>query len=168
MVAEFMAQARELLASGAGLDAVGRLLAQESSKPGFLPEADMRSLHGGDSAFTVLQADPDGLTLMLARFSAAEETPVHDHGSWGIACVIRGRDRYRQYRVSEGKVSLLYEKELTVGSFVTWPDPPEDIHSQQGIGEPAWELALFGKDVTKIPRHYHDLETGKVRIALPA
>lgn len=168
MVAEFMAEARELLASGAGLDAVGRLLAAESRKPGFVPETDMRSLHGGDSSFTILQTDPDGLTLMLARFSAAEETPVHDHGSWGIACVIRGRDRYRHYRVSDGKVSLLYEKELAVGSFVTWPDPPEDIHSQQGIGEPAWEVVLFGKDVTRIPRHYHDLETGKVRTALPA
>ena len=167
MVAEFMAQARKLLASGEGLDAVGRLLAEESSKPGFLPDADMRSLHGGDSSFTILQTDPDGLTLMLAKFSAAEETPVHDHGSWGIACVIRGTDRYRQYRVADGKVSLLYEKEITAGSFVTWPDPPEDVHSQMGVGEPAWELALFGKDVSKIPRHYHDLETGKVRTALP-
>jgi hypothetical protein len=65
------------------------------------------------------------------------------------------------------KVSLLYETELAAGSFVTWADPPHDIHSQQGIGEPAWELVLFGKDVSRIPRHYHDLETGSVRTALP-
>jgi predicted metal-dependent enzyme (double-stranded beta helix superfamily) len=168
MVAEFMARARELLASGAGLDAAGELLASESRKPGFVPEAEMKSLHGGDSTFTILQTDPDGLTLMLARFSAAEETPVHDHGSWGIACVVRGSDRYRHYRVDGGRVSLLYEKVLAPGDFVTWPDPPGDIHSQQGIGEAAWELVLFGKDVTRIPRHYHDLETGRVRTALPS
>ena len=135
--------------------------------PGFVPDAEMKSLHGGDSSFTVLQSDGDGLTLMLARFSAAEETPVHDHGSWGIACVIRGRDRYRHYRIDDGNVTLLYEKELPAGEFVTWPDPPHDIHSQQGIDEPAWELVLFGRDVTRIPRHYHDLETGKVKTALP-
>lgn len=168
MVAEFMAQAREMLANGDGRDAVGRLLAQESRKPGFVPEAEMKSLHGGDSTFTILQSDADGLTLMLAKFSAAEETPVHDHGSWGIACVVRGRDRYRHYRNVDGKVSVAYEKELGPGDFVTWPDPPGDLHSQQGIGEAAWELVLFGKDVTRIPRHYHDLETGKVRTALPA
>jgi len=168
MVAEFMARARELLASGAALEAVGELLASESRKPGFVPEAEMKSLHGGDSTFTILQSDPDGLTLMLARFSAAEETPVHDHGSWGVACVVRGGDRYRHYRLDGGRVSLLYEKVLRPGQFVTWPEPPGDIHSQQGIGEAAWELVLFGKDVTRIPRHYHDLETGKVRTALPS
>ena len=170
MVSDFMSRARELLAGGADeprREAVGRLLAEESRKPGFLPEAEMQSLHGGDSTFTILQTDDDGLTLMLAKFSALEETPVHDHGSWGIACVVRGRDRYRHYRIEGGKVRLLYEKELTQGSFVTWPDPPHDIHSQQGIGDAAWELVLFGKDVTEIPRHYHDLETGKVRTALP-
>ena len=168
MVADFMARARELLASGAPLEAVGELLASESRKPGFVPEAEMTSLHGGDSTFTILQSDPDGLTLMLARFSAAEETPVHDHGSWGVACVVRGSDRYRHYRLDGGRVSLLYEKVLRPGQFVTWPEPPGDIHSQQGIGEPAWELVLFGRDVTRIPRHYHDLETGKVRTALPS
>jgi predicted metal-dependent enzyme (double-stranded beta helix superfamily) len=166
-----MSRARELLAGDpdeARRESVGRLLADESRKPGFVPEAEMRSLHGGDSTFTILQTDADGLTLMLAKFSAAEETPVHDHGSWGIACVVSGRDRYRHYRTDDaGRVSLLYEKELEPGDFVTWPDPPHDIHSQQGIGEAAWELVLFGRDVTSIPRHYHDLETGKVRTALP-
>lgn len=166
-----MARARELLSKNAdesSRQAVGRLLAAESARPGFVPDAEMRSLHGGDSTFTILESGADGLTLMLAKFSAQEETPVHDHGSWGIACVVRGRDRYRHYRTDEhGKVTLLYEKELEPGMFVTWPGPPHDIHSQQGVGEAAWELVLFGKDVTRIPRHYHDLETGKVRTALP-
>jgi predicted metal-dependent enzyme (double-stranded beta helix superfamily) len=170
MVAEFMSRARELLASGpdeASREAVGRLLAEQSRQPGFVPDAEMRSLHGGDSTFTILQTDDDGLTLMLAKFSAEEETPVHDHGSWGVACVVRGRDRYRHYRAEGGTVTLQYEKVLEPGTFVTWPDPPGDVHSQQGVGEPAWELVLFGRDVTRIPRHYHDLETGKVTTALP-
>jgi predicted metal-dependent enzyme (double-stranded beta helix superfamily) len=170
MVAEFMSKARELLAGGAtesNREAVGRLLAEESRRPAFVPDAGMQSLHGSDSTFTILQSDEDGLTLMLARFPSYQETPVHDHGSWGVACVVQGRDRYRHFRMVDGKVSLLYEKELEPGSFVTWPGPPDDIHSQQGIGEAALELVLFGKDVTRIPRHYHDLETGQVRTALP-
>src|ERR1700745_2825100 len=98
-------------------EAVGKLLAEESRQPGFVPDAEMESLHGGDSTFTILQSDADGLTLMLAKFSALEATPVHDHGSWGVACVVRGRDRYRQYRVDDtGTVSFLYEKELTPGA----------------------------------------------------
>jgi len=82
MVADFMGRARELLASGvddASLNAVGRLLAEVSREPGFIPETEMKSLHGSDTTSVVLQTDSDGLTLMLGRFSAKEETPVHDH-----------------------------------------------------------------------------------------
>jgi predicted metal-dependent enzyme (double-stranded beta helix superfamily) len=171
MVSEFMARARELLAGGIsekGLDAVGRLLAESSREPGFVAEGSMHALHGSDASFTILQTDADGLTLMLARFPASGETPVHNHDSWGVACVVRGRDRYRHWELDpQGKVRVLYEKELGAGEFVTWLDPPRDIHSQMGVGTDALELVLFGKDVTRIPRNYYDPETGKVRTALP-
>jgi len=64
-------------------------------------------------------------------------------------------------------VRLLYEKVLGPGNFVTWQEPPQDIHSQQGVGEPALELVLFGKNVMALPRRYFDLKTGKVTTALP-
>lgn len=170
MVADFMVQAREILAAGVTeerLRRVGELLAESSRTPGFINESEMRSLHGGDSSFTLLQTDADGLTLMLARFSPIEETPVHDHSSWGVACVVKGKDRYRHWKLVDGRPRILYEKVLEPGAFVVWLDPPHDIHSQQGIDEPVLELVLFGKDVTTIPRHYYDPETGKVRTALP-
>jgi predicted metal-dependent enzyme (double-stranded beta helix superfamily) len=128
----------------------------------------MHSLHGSDASFKLLQSDPDGLTLMLARFPESAETPVHDHGSWGVACVVSGRDRYRHWKLDPADgVRILYEEELAPGAFVTWLDPPRDIHSQRGIGGDAMELVLFGKNVTVIPRNYYDPETGKVRTALP-
>ena len=165
-----MSRAREILAGGVtdeGLQAVGRLLATMSRDEGFVPDVEMRSLHGGNSSFRLLQSDPDGLTLMLARFSP-QETPVHDHDSWGVACVVSGTDRYRHWTVGDdGPVKILYEKELHAGDFVTWLDPPHDIHSQGGVGDDALELVLFGKNVMTIPRHYYDPETGEVRTALP-
>ncbi|TMC53792.1 MAG: hypothetical protein E6J20_05205 [Chloroflexi bacterium] len=171
MVSEFMARARLLLAEGIddkSLNAVGRLLAEVSTEPDFIPQTEMRSLHGGDATSAVLQTDPDGLTLMLGSFSAKEETPVHNHNSWGIACVVQGVDRYRHWHHDdEGRLKILYEKELRPGSFVTWLDPPHDIHSQQGIGGPALELVLFGKNTMTIPRNYYNPETGEVRTALP-
>ncbi len=136
-----MSTARELLASGvneASLNAVGRLLSEVSREPGFIPKTEMRSLHGGDTTSAVLQTDPDGLTLMLGKFSPKEETPVHNHNSWGVACVVQGRDRYRHWH-----------------------------HSQQGIGDPAFELVLFGKNTMTIPRNYYNPETGEVKTALP-
>jgi len=171
MVADFMATAREMLAGGvdqASLNAVGRLLSEVSREPGFIPQTEMKSLHGGDTTSAVLQTDPDGLTLMLGKFSPKVETPVHNHSSWGVACVVQGRDRYRHWHHDdEGRLKVLYEKELGPGSFVTWLDPPHDIHSQQGIGDPAFELVLFGKNTMSIPRSYYNPETGEVRTALP-
>jgi len=170
MVAEFMARARELLAGGVteeSLQAVGRLLAEASEEPGFFAETEMRSLHGGGTTSTILQSDPDGLTLMLGRF-AIEETPVHNHHSWGVACVVEGQDRYRHWQLDDdGRVRVLYEKVLGAGDFVVWRDPPHDIHSQQGIGGTALELVLFGRNVMQIEREYYDPVTGTVRTALP-
>ena len=171
MVADFMVKAREMLAGGVTADslrAVGNLLAESSREPGFVPAGEMRSLHGSDASFTLLQSDPDGLTLMLARFPESAETPVHDHNSWGVACVVSGRDRYRHWELNDaGGVRVLYERELEPGAFVTWLDPPGDVHSQQGVDGDAMELVLFGKNVTVIPRNYYDPETGTVRTALP-
>ena len=166
-----MERARDILAGGVdekSLETVGQLLSDVSREPGFIPAAEMKSLHGSDTTSAVLQTDPDGLTLMLGRFSPKEETPVHNHSSWGIACVVQGRDFYRHWHHDdEGRLKVLYEKELGPGMFVTWLDPPHDIHSQQGIDEPALELVLFGKNTMTIPRNYYDPESGKVRTALP-
>ena len=166
-----MAKARGLIAFGARddiLNEVGEYLSKESRQPGFVTETEMQALHGAGSSFTILRADPDGLTLMLARFSPDEETPVHDHSSWGVACVVSGTDRYRHWQLdANGRPKVLYEKILKPGEFVYWLDPPQDIHSQQGVDGPALELVLFGKDVTRIPRHYYDAVTGEVRTGLP-
>ena len=170
-VARFMEDARRLLADGvttSSLEAIGRRLAELGRDESFATEKGLRAMHGSSSTSTILQSDPDGLTLMLGSFSDAEETPVHDHNSWGIACVVKGTDRYRHWRMGDdGRVAILYEKELRAGSFVTWLDPPSDIHSQQGIDGTALELVLFGKNVMAIPRRYYDPQTGEVRSALP-
>lgn len=160
-----MTRARDLLAPGVtkeNLDQVARLLSEAAGQPGFVTEREMRSLHGSESSFTILRKDADGLTLMLSRFSPEAPTPVHDHKSWGVACVVRGRDRYVHYEPApDGGVRVLYEMELGPGSFVTWLGPPHDVHSQQGIDEDAVEVVLFGKDVTETPRNYYDAETGR-------
>ena len=154
--------------SDQSLAAVGRLLSAASQQMDFLPDAELKSMHGSDSTATVLQTDPDGLTLVLGLFSAEHETPIHDHNSWGIACVVRGIDRYRHWDLAaDGQLRLLYEKVLRPGNFVTWLEPPQDVHSQQGVGAAALELVLFGKNVMALPRRYFDRETGRVTTALP-
>ncbi len=112
---------------------------------------------------------PKGSTLMLGRFTAEAPTPVHNHNSWGVLCVIRGRDRHILWmrqddgaRPGQAQLRIIETRELDPGDLAWFPDPPGDIHSQQGIGEAAWELVYFGRDPMALPRLYFDPERGRV------
>lgn len=174
-VAAFIADARTILDDGVSettLLKVGERLRVLARTPNLIPEGELVGLHGGSASMTLLHSDgADGLTLMLAKFPDTAPTPIHNHNSWGVACVVHGRDRYQHFeRLDDGadrehaQLRLLYERELEPGDVAVWLDPPHDIHCQQGIGGPAWELVCFGLDITARPRQYFDLETGSVRV----
>lgn len=135
-------------------------------------EAELATLHGSGAAATAIGRGRAGSVLMLARFLPDAETPVHNHNTWGVVCVVRGRDRYRRWeRLDDGsdphhaRLQLAEERELAAGEVITFGAPPHDIHSQQGIGEAAWELVYFGNDPNAQPRSYFDTAAGTVRQA---
>ena len=172
--ADFVQDATTLLAdlgqTDEGFEAVGTLLQRLAAQPGIISEEHLQSLHGSGSTATILTEGSDGsCALMLARFPAEAPTPVHNHNSWGIACVVQGRDRYERWeRLDDGSdpdhadLRLAEEFELGPGDFVYFHKPPHDIHSQQGIDEAAWELVFFGKNPNTKPRAYFDPERHSV------
>lgn len=178
-VEQFMADARAAVAADGvtegSLQAIGEMLRHLSEAQQLLSSGELTSMHGTESTATVLHSEgPEGLTLVLAKFTDQAPTPVHDHGAWAVACVVQGRDQYSAWeRLDDGAdpekadVRVALARELGPGDVIYWLDPPHDIHSQQGIGGPVWELILFGKNTMIRPRHYFDTETGRVREALP-
>ena len=178
-IEQFMVEARATIdAEGlteTTLRALGERLRRLSETQQLLADSELAAMHNTESRATVLHSEgPEGLTLMLAKFTDREPTPIHDHGSWAVACVMRGRDHYYQWeRLDDGadqehsQLRVVSERELGPGDIVYWLNPPHDIHSQQGIGGPVWELLLFGRNTAILPRHYFDRETGEVRMALP-
>ena len=168
----FLADAAGLLerhgATDAGFAAVGEALRRLAAQPGILREQDLAGLHGSASA-TILAEGPGGSALMLARFPPEAPTPVHDHNSFGVLCVVRGRDRYLRWerlddRADPARASLRLAEERTLraGDVLWFHGPPHDIHSQQGLGEAAFELVFFGRNPNARPRAYFDPETGAV------
>jgi predicted metal-dependent enzyme (double-stranded beta helix superfamily) len=111
-----------------------------------------------------LYTDESGLTLVRGRFDPDALTPIHNHGSWGIVGVYRGRDRYQIWRrLDDGhspgsaQVELVEERILEPGDVAILPPPPQDIHAQQGLdGAPAYEFVLFGANTMTLPRLYFD------------
>lgn len=175
-VAEFIADARRIVPAGgadpgpAGREELGACLRRLAENPEVRARmgipTERGGTHGMDIRGSELHKEPDGtLTLMFARFPHESETPVHNHNSWGIVCVVHGRDRYLAWRRTDdgsatgrGEVEMLYEKILDPGEFVTFGDVPnDDWHSQQGAdGAPVWELVFFGRDPNVQPRLYFD------------
>ncbi len=171
----FVADARQIVPPGgadpgpAGREAIGALLRRLAQSPPILERTGQttarQGTHGLDIRGGEIHKEPDGtMALMLARFPHERETPIHNHNSWGVVCVVTGSDRYLAWRRtdaggSEGRaeVELVSESLLGPGDVAHFADVPADIHSQQGAnGAPVWELVFFGRDPNVAPRLYFD------------
>lgn len=130
------------------------------------------NVHIGQQSAPLYQEE-NGLTLMYARFGPEAMTPIHNHNSWGIIGVYKGRDRYQIWRRldagsghGKAQVELVEERILEPGNVAIMPPPPQDIHAQQGFnGEVVYELVLFGTNPTGKPRLYFEPEQGIAHIS---
>jgi len=148
---------------------VGSLLRPLAADPKLVDPSRLAALHNSSAGFNILGHGDAGSTLMLARFPANTPTPIHNHNSWGVICVIRGRDRHILWaREDDGsqpgkaRLRVVGSRELGRGDTLWFPDVPDDIHSQQGIGGDAWELVYFARDPTTRSRLYFDPDRERV------
>jgi predicted metal-dependent enzyme (double-stranded beta helix superfamily) len=175
-ISAFMADAAAIVAvDGPGPAAFARIgdrLRRLAGDAHLLDEVRLAGLHDWAASATIAGRHGDGSVLMIARFPEEAPTPVHNHNSWGVVHVLRGRDRYERWsRLDDGaepaRADLRLEEELALGTGdVVWFDgPPQDLHAQQGVGGPVWELVYFGRDPNAAPRAYFDPATGGVTYA---
>jgi len=174
-LAAFVADARKIVPPGGadpgpeGREAIGALMCRLAQSDEIRERTGQttarQGTHGLDIRGGEIHKEPDGtMALMLARFPHESETPIHNHNSWGVVCVVTGSDRYLAWRRTDGggseghaEVELVSESLLHPGDVVHFADIPEDIHSQQGAnGAPVWELVFFGRDPNVAPRLYFD------------
>lgn len=175
---QFFRAAEDLLAEhGPGAESfarVGALLRTLGTDSNLVDPSRLATLHDSSAGFNILGHGDAGSTVMLARFRADAPTPVHNHNSWGVICVIRGRDRHILWaREDDGsqpgraRVRVVESRELGPGDIAWFPDAPGDIHSQQGLGGDAWELVYFGRDPTTRSRLYFDPDHERVEERAP-
>ena len=162
-VPEFIADVKTILAEGGPTDAnlarVAERMRDLVKNPEVANAEATSNVHvGGSGSAPVFHDEASGLTLMRARFGPEAMTPIHNHGSWGVVGVYRGRDRYQVWRRKDGtEVELVDERILEPGDTVVLPPPPQDIHAQQGHdGTTVHELVLFGANLRGRPRLYFD------------
>lgn len=177
IIQEFISDVKAILAAegptDAGLARIAERMRPLTQEPSLTEtEEDYGNAHDGKGRQSrPLYTDETGLTLVRARFPAETNTPIHNHGTWGIIAVYGGQDRLQEYRrldngndEGHADIELAAERTLRPGDTAIIPHPPQDIHAQQGAaGEEAREFVLFGKNAMEIPRLYFDPEAKTAR-----
>jgi quercetin dioxygenase-like cupin family protein len=111
---------------------------------GDLLTADQESRLTGEAV--VLAGAASGHVMVVRHFPAGQPTPIHGHGGWGAVVVLDGRGRYETWLpVSEGRAELGAVCELGPGDTLAWPNPPDDVHRQEGLTGGVTELTIFAR-----------------------
>lgn len=173
----FIADVKAILADGGATDenlrrVAARMAAITTERALTETTEDFGNAHDGAGRQSrPLYTDATGLTLVRAKFPPDVNTPIHNHGTWGVIALYAGKDRLQEYRRLDGgmgdghaEIELAAERILAPGDTAIIPHPPQDIHAQQGAdGETAREFVLFGKNAMEIPRLYFDPEAQTAR-----
>lgn len=113
---------------------------------------------------------PDGsLQIYMVEFAPGQPTPVHDHVTWGLIGVCRGKQRTTRYRrLDDGSqpgraVLEAFEDTVLERGAVYRLLPPYDIHRIETVGqEPSYSLHVLGANLSRQHRHIFDPESGTV------
>ena len=121
----------------------------------------------------LLHADAeDRFSLLALVWKPGQGTPIHDHPSWGVIGVLRGRMRFTNYAPSteEGQNCLVPVEAFigTAGSVGTVYPPAMDLHRMDNCSsdEVAVTLHAYGCLVKEF--HIYSPETGERREATSA
>lgn len=131
-----------------GFQSIGALLRSLARRPEIAGIIDAHEPYASIFNSLMLAEHDFGPTLLLRRIPSGRATPERKGLSWGVACVVKGRSRFTTWRrqLPDGTLVRIGEVDLTPGDFVYFHEPPRDLHSEQGIGGPAWELVLYGRN----------------------
>ena len=106
------------------------------------------------------------LTLLIGREEAHVTVPIHDHGTWEMLGIYRGKiDHSRYERLDSGEeagshaeLREVERRTMERGETVLLPKPPHDIHSFTALADDTLVLAVIPGWYPGY-RRYFDLET---------
>ncbi|PSP17944.1 MAG: cupin [Cyanobacteria bacterium QS_8_64_29] len=96
-----------------------------------------------------LYDDPDfPLTLQTVAWSPGQESPVHNHGTWGVVAIISGQEKNGFWRIAERSASATRVERVEEQTF--WPGDivsftADAIHHIEAVAEePTVTFNLYG------------------------
>ncbi|XWK91196.1 MAG: cupin [Phormidium sp.] len=106
------------------------------------------------------------LTVQTVTFAPGTVSTIHNHGTWGVVAVLKGREKNTFWRKTNNsqfpdKIEMVGEKILEPGNIISFT--PNAIHSVEAIGdEPTITFNIYGETNSKT-RFEYDLKTATAK-----
>lgn len=175
-LADLIGRVREAsLRAGFGPERVRDLLAEVlAADSDWLDPSFEHRDEAADWALYPVYRDADArVSMMIAVFKAAVPSPAHDHGTWAVVGIHRGRERETRYRKTDdatvaGRARLEVERTLVNPRGSISVVPEDAIHSVEALdGRDAVSLHVYGADIVTQERSTYDLIEGTKSVFRP-
>jgi len=142
----------------------GKFLSTLVGNDDWLPEAYAQP-HPQYYQQYLLYADPlDRLSIVSFVWGPGQKTPVHDHLTWGLVGVLRGRERETTYQKQENGTykptgnGVLHSGQTTAVSPAIGDvhEVANDLSDQVSIS-----IHVYGANIGRVKRHVFDPATGE-------
>jgi 3-mercaptopropionate dioxygenase len=175
-VADLVDRIREAATPPAGPDParVRDVLAAALATPGDWIEPAYQRLGDGDYALYPVYRAADGrCSILVVVLRPGTPLPVHNHGSWAVIGVYKGREHETWYRRVDtgsvaGRARLEVEQTFVNERGTAGVVPDGKIHTVQALdGAQAVSIHVYGTDIVTQQRSEFDLQAGTERVFRP-
>ena len=160
--------------SGPNPEQVRDILSEALATPGDWIDPAYQHLGEGEYAlYPVYRAEDGRCSMLVAVLRSGTPLPVHNHGSWAVIGVYKGREHETWFRrVDDGsvpgraqlEVDQTFENERGTASVV----PDGRIHTVEAMdGQQAVSIHVYGTDIVTQQRSEFDPLTGTERVFRP-
>jgi predicted metal-dependent enzyme (double-stranded beta helix superfamily) len=112
----------------------------------------------------LLYADPlERLSIVSFVWGPGQKTPVHDHLTWGLVGVLRGRERATNYQKQvDGSYKAISSGVLLPGQTSTVSPSIGDVHEVANdlSDQVSISIHVYGANIGRVNRHVFDPATG--------
>ena len=159
--------------SGPNPEQVRDILSEALATPGDWIDPAYQHLGEGEYAlYPVYRAEDGRCSMLVAVLRSGTPLPVHNHGSWAVIGVYKGREHETWFRRVDGsvpgraqvEVDQTFENERGTASVV----PDGRIHTVEAMdGQQAVSIHVYGTDIVTQQRSEFDPLTGTERVFRP-
>lgn len=138
------------------------LLSSEIPEGAFMPRKDKYAMN------LIFTPRDRSFSVIAGVWRPGQTTPIHDHLTWALVGVYRGREKESIFRRIDDNRNEKMAKLEVVSEKVNGPGyitvlGERGIHRVDNpFEEAAWTIHIYGKDIGNVERHSYDPVSGEI------